>query len=67
MYTASYVPGVGGEIIAVYSRLRSLKFAYVSSGSHDLAGAGLSGFLFSFFSPPISPGFFLFPHSYLPS
>ncbi len=46
----------------IYSRLRSLKFAYVSSGSHDLAGQAflfLSGFLFSFFSPPISPVFFL--------
>ncbi len=35
----------------VNSRLRSLKFAYVSSGSHDLAGQAflfLSGFLFFF-------------------
>ena len=49
------------RVIAIYSRLCSLKFAYVSSGSHDLAGQAflfLSGFLFSFFSPPISPGFF---------
>ncbi len=30
----------------VYSLLRSLKFAYVSSGSHDLAG---QAFLASFF------------------
>ncbi len=46
----------GRRVIAVYSRLRSLKFAYVSSGSHDLAGQAflfLSGFLFSFFAPPI--------------
>ncbi len=36
---------------------------YVSSGSPDLAGQAflfLSGFLFSFFYPPISPVFFLF-------
>ncbi len=52
----------GRRVIAVYSRLRSLKVAYVSSGSPDLAGQAflfLSGFLFSFFAPPISPVFFL--------
>ncbi len=40
-----------------------IKICLVSSGSHDLAGQAflfLSGFLFSFFSPPISPVFFLF-------
>ncbi len=45
----------GRRVIAVYSRLRSLKFDY--SGSRDLAGQALlflSGFLFSFFAPPIS-------------
>ncbi len=50
----------GRRVIAVSSRLRSLKFAYVSSGSHDLAGQAflfLSGFLYSFFAPPISPVF----------
>ncbi len=56
----------GRRAIAVYSRLRSLKFAYVSycSGSHDFAGQAflfLSGFLFSFFSPPISPVFLYLP------
>ncbi len=40
----------GRRVIAVSSRLRSLKFAYVSSGSPDLAGQAflfLSGFLYS--------------------
>ncbi len=52
----------GRRVIAVYSRLRSLKFAYVSSGSHGLAGQTflfLSGFLFA---PPISPVFFIYLH-----
>ncbi len=51
----------GRRVIAVSSCLRSLKFAYVSS---DLAGQAflfLSGFLYSFFAPPISPVFFYLP------
>ena len=51
-------------VIAVYSRLRSLKFAYVSSGSHDVAGQAflfLGGFLFFFLcSSNFSRIFFLF-------
>ncbi len=48
---------------AVLSRLRSLKFVYVSRGSRDLAGQAFllhSRFFFSFFAPPISPLKFLF-------
>ena len=43
----------GRTVIAVYCRLRSLKFAKISSESHDLAGSGLP----FFFAPPISPVF----------
>ncbi len=39
---------VGGELLR-YSHLRSLKYAYVSSGSHDLAGRRPSFFLMGSF------------------
>ncbi len=65
----SYVPGkcassavCGRRVVAVYSRLHLLKFAYVSSGSHDLAGQAflfLVASFFSFFAPSISPVYFL--------
>ncbi len=52
--------------IAVYSRLRSLKFAYVSSGSHDLAGQAAFLFLVASFFLSFSSNFsriFLIPYS----
>ena len=60
MFLVNTVPS--GRVIAVYSRLRSLKFAYVSSGSHDLAGQVSFFLAFFFFCSSNFSRFFLIPY-----